>query len=212
MSEPTITCKVIDKTGTRDYTFKTGVIKIGRLSSSTLYVHDAARMHAVIESQDDGVYIVDLGSINGTYVNNAPVTKAQLHDGDAIQIGETRIVIGIKHAEAAAPEPGWKAHVRLNGNTNVLWFTATHRAELRALAKRLDGDAGIAIGALVTAYETVLSEFERMSDARRFAAAAEVLPALIAKSSYDPKDADAMRPLIVVANELADALVKDESR
>jgi pSer/pThr/pTyr-binding forkhead associated (FHA) protein len=48
--------------------------------------------HAQITPADDGVWIEDLGSTNGTYANGAQVTSARLvHAGDVIRIGETEL-------------------------------------------------------------------------------------------------------------------------
>jgi pSer/pThr/pTyr-binding forkhead associated (FHA) protein len=37
--------------------------------------------------------VVDLGSLNGTYVNRTPVETADLADSDEVQIGKFRMVI-----------------------------------------------------------------------------------------------------------------------
>lgn len=49
-----------------------------------------SREHSKIFKQGDDYCIVDLNSRNGTQVNDAPVTKRTLHDGDEVTIGETR--------------------------------------------------------------------------------------------------------------------------
>ncbi|OYT69940.1 MAG: hypothetical protein CFK52_12490 [Chloracidobacterium sp. CP2_5A] len=69
---------------------------IGRATSSDIIVSDerASRSHARIEALPDGSYqLVDLGSRNGTLLNDALVAKAaRLKDGDAIVIGSHRLV------------------------------------------------------------------------------------------------------------------------
>ena len=48
--------------------------------------------HARIESQRDGVWVLDLGSTNGTFVNGERVEgRRQLHRGDLVQIGDTEL-------------------------------------------------------------------------------------------------------------------------
>jgi pSer/pThr/pTyr-binding forkhead associated (FHA) protein len=48
--------------------------------------------HARIEPRTDGVWIDDLGSTNGTFVNGARVTSARaLRSGDVVRIGETEL-------------------------------------------------------------------------------------------------------------------------
>lgn len=46
--------------------------------------------HAVLEPRPDGVWVEDLGSTNGTFVNGARVTTARLlQPGDVVRIGQT---------------------------------------------------------------------------------------------------------------------------
>ena len=46
--------------------------------------------HAVLEPRPDGVWVEDVGSTNGTFVNGARVTTARLlRVGDVIRIGQT---------------------------------------------------------------------------------------------------------------------------
>jgi hypothetical protein len=50
----------------------------------------ASARHARIEARRDGVWVEDLGSTNGTYVNGAKVAGAQrLGSGDVLRVGET---------------------------------------------------------------------------------------------------------------------------
>ena len=73
------------------------VIKVGKLSSSGIRLEDdeVSRMHAVIEvNSPDDIYIVDLGSRFGTFLNGVRVNKANLKVGDEIVLGSrARIVI-----------------------------------------------------------------------------------------------------------------------
>jgi predicted component of type VI protein secretion system len=50
----------------------------------------ASSSHARISREGHVVLIEDLGSTNGTYLNEAPLTGPQpLHDGDRIRIGDS---------------------------------------------------------------------------------------------------------------------------
>lgn len=64
---------------------------IGRLTGSEIEVDDpgASRRHAEIRRHGDEYVVVDLGSTNGTLVNDNPVSEATLEDGDRITIGRT---------------------------------------------------------------------------------------------------------------------------
>lgn len=46
-----------------------------------------SRRHAKIERCDDGIYVKDIGSKNGTFLNGKPVSEARLQDGDRISLG-----------------------------------------------------------------------------------------------------------------------------
>jgi phosphoserine phosphatase RsbU/P len=69
-------------------------ITIGRSARNDLCVEDpfASRLHAEVRKKGDSYWISDLGSANGTLLNDARLTApALLRDGDVIRIGETAI-------------------------------------------------------------------------------------------------------------------------
>ena len=50
----------------------------------------ASGRHAVIEPRPDGTWVEDLGSTNGTFVNDEPVAAPRrLISGDVVRVGET---------------------------------------------------------------------------------------------------------------------------
>jgi pSer/pThr/pTyr-binding forkhead associated (FHA) protein len=51
-----------------------------------------SRRHAEFRCERGEFRVVDVGSLNGTYVNREPVHWAVLTDGDEIQIGKIRLV------------------------------------------------------------------------------------------------------------------------
>ena len=54
----------------------------------------ASARHARIEPRQDGVWVNDLGSTNGTYVNGARLKDARLlRPGDVVRIGETELEV-----------------------------------------------------------------------------------------------------------------------
>lgn len=72
------------------------IIKIGRLSSAHLCLDDekVSRIHSVIEVSADGsLSIIDMGSVEGTFVNGKRVNKGSLSFGDQIRLGNTTIKI-----------------------------------------------------------------------------------------------------------------------
>ncbi|MFN0059675.1 MAG: sigma 54-interacting transcriptional regulator [Planctomycetota bacterium] len=56
-----------------------------------LWDEAASRRHALIELIDEAVVITDLGSSNGTFVNEAQIDKRALRSGDRVRIGETHM-------------------------------------------------------------------------------------------------------------------------
>ncbi|XXF80467.1 adventurous gliding motility protein GltG [Myxococcaceae bacterium GXIMD 01537] len=74
--------------------FERDIIKIGRLSSAHLCLDDekVSRIHSVIEVSADGsLSIIDMGSVEGTYVNGKRVNKGRVAFGDEIRVGGTTI-------------------------------------------------------------------------------------------------------------------------
>ncbi len=65
------------------------VVVIGRSSDlDMVLVEDmVSRKHACITMQADGIWIEDLGSTNGTFVNGEKVKRASLKEGDRVLIG-----------------------------------------------------------------------------------------------------------------------------
>jgi hypothetical protein len=63
---------------------------IGRATDSQIFLDDVtvSRKHAAIEVGDGVFTLIDLGSLNGTYLNNQSVAKSALKTGDEIQIGK----------------------------------------------------------------------------------------------------------------------------
>jgi two-component system, cell cycle response regulator len=62
---------------------------IGRGNDSDLRIPESSvsRSHARIDLQEDGYYVTDLGSTNGTYVNDALTPRTKLEDGDYVRVG-----------------------------------------------------------------------------------------------------------------------------
>ena len=72
-----------------------GRLVIGRGSECDLILDEPemSRRHAVIENSDDGIFLRDLGSANGTYVNGVQVRDAVLHPDDQIAFDQNRFLL-----------------------------------------------------------------------------------------------------------------------
>lgn len=71
-----------------------GETTIGRHQESAIFLDDVtvSRNHAVILHKQDGYYVQDQGSLNGTYVNRVRVETQKLSDGDQLQIGKYKLI------------------------------------------------------------------------------------------------------------------------
>ncbi len=72
-----------------------GRLVIGRGSECDLILDEAemSRRHAVIENAGDGIFLRDLGSANGTFVNGVQVRDAVLHPDDQIAFDRNRFLL-----------------------------------------------------------------------------------------------------------------------
>ncbi|MBX7245549.1 MAG: EAL domain-containing protein [Candidatus Sumerlaeaceae bacterium] len=80
--------------------------QIGRSDDLSLRVdfHDVSKVHAQIEFQDGGVFVRDLASKNGTYVNGNRVTgTAPLVEGALLRLGKREFRIGLQRSHGVAP-------------------------------------------------------------------------------------------------------------
>lgn len=68
-------------------------VTMGRTIDADLVFHDEqiSRRHAAIsrDPQTEKYYLTDLGSTNGTYLNDKPIDREELRDGDKIFVGGT---------------------------------------------------------------------------------------------------------------------------
>jgi pSer/pThr/pTyr-binding forkhead associated (FHA) protein len=67
---------------------------IGRHPESDIFLDDitVSRRHAEILRGADFFEVCDVGSLNGTYVNQVLVERAPLGDGDEVQVGKFKLV------------------------------------------------------------------------------------------------------------------------
>lgn len=66
------------------------IISVGRHPDSEIFLDDVtvSRSHAQFRWLDDEYWIVDMGSLNGTYVNSVRIMSLPLNDGDQIELGK----------------------------------------------------------------------------------------------------------------------------
>ena len=75
------------------YTIDSNALTVGRGGDNDLTISGdeyASSRHARFEPRRDGVYVEDIGSTNGTFVNGIRLTRdRRLAPGDVVRIGET---------------------------------------------------------------------------------------------------------------------------
>ena len=73
----------------------TSGVTIGRGADCAVHIDDnsVSRKHARVEPTSAGFVASDLGSTNGTFVNDRRVTVHRLYPGDVIKIGSTLMLV-----------------------------------------------------------------------------------------------------------------------
>ncbi|HSO38797.1 MAG TPA: sigma 54-interacting transcriptional regulator [Labilithrix sp.] len=96
-----------------------------------------SRVHAEIAPRDDGLWVRDLGSRNGTFVAGVKVHDARVPPGAAIRFGTTEVVVTYDPPgppEGLAPETSFRG---LQGASNAM------RAAFGLVAELARGDAAV---------------------------------------------------------------------
>lgn len=78
-----------------EYSLDSTAVTVGRSEQNTVPIDGdefASARHARIEPRRDGVWVSDLGSTNGTYVNGVRIDRPRkLVTGDVVRAGETEL-------------------------------------------------------------------------------------------------------------------------
>lgn len=75
-------------------TLEAGTTTAGRHPDSDIFLDDitVSRRHVELVWNGSGFDVVDVGSLNGTYVNRERIDRAPLSNGDELQIGKYKLV------------------------------------------------------------------------------------------------------------------------
>jgi pSer/pThr/pTyr-binding forkhead associated (FHA) protein len=78
------------------------VTTIGRHPDSDIFLDDVtvSRRHAEVRQEEAIFTVVDVGSLNGTYLNRERIDQAKLRSGDELQVGKFRLVFLHEHGVA----------------------------------------------------------------------------------------------------------------
>ena len=90
----------------------TGPMTIGRSAECDIAipVEEISRRHALVKPNASGLQVEDLGSSNGTFINNKRVQAGQLNPGDELRLDQVRLILvapgmEIQHMQQKAPAP-----------------------------------------------------------------------------------------------------------
>jgi pSer/pThr/pTyr-binding forkhead associated (FHA) protein len=93
----------------RVFELRPGIMGVGRAVDNDLVFEDPSlsRKHARVMREGDRLEVEDLGSSNGTYINNRKITRAPLGPGDVLRFGDLSFrVEGGAPGSTRSVEPG----------------------------------------------------------------------------------------------------------
>lgn len=79
-------------------------VVIGRETAATLCIADASvsRRHSQIDKEENKFVILDLESLNGTFINDVPVKRRTLQHGDRLRIGDSQFLFLMHDGDVAS--------------------------------------------------------------------------------------------------------------
>lgn len=120
-------------------------VTIGRSASSTVQIVDkrVSRHHAVLRHNRDSYVVEDLGSKNGTFLNDEPlVGRVKLNHGDRVQIGDTVLTFEL---DSDAPEAAMGSETTRSGT--VRFIAEEIGMPVRREEKRIEITSGVGMSA-----------------------------------------------------------------
>jgi adenylate cyclase len=133
--------------GTRHQSFELAAAQlcVGAASGNDVVIADdleVSKKHARIERDGERTFVQDLGSRNGTFVNEARVERSELRSGDRLRIGQTVVLYvaedspsslgsakaAAKHAETSASGRRREGPPRRDRLTNLLILQEINKA------------------------------------------------------------------------------------
>ncbi len=123
----------VDNQASRVYRI-TDKIMIGRDASNDIQVIDVkvSRRHSCVEKRKGYHILKDLGSRNGTFLNDVQIKESELNPGDRIRVGDTEIVFAEEPLLDAQEEIGLE---NLDEDSSSQMKILDHTFEISGLAK-----------------------------------------------------------------------------
>jgi serine/threonine protein kinase len=119
-------------------------LSIGRGQDTFTKLQDprVSRLHCKLEASGGTAILTDGGGGSGTLVNNAKISRVELHPGDMIQIGDTTLRFDVKSIDATTLAPtalAGKAIAPAGDLSDLIGKTLHHYQIVRELAKGASG-------------------------------------------------------------------------
>lgn len=118
-----------DKDERKEFSLERGKTIIGRKEDCDLRIPlaEISRKHAMIILEEKAVSIRDMGSANGTYVNNERVNEQELEAGDHIVIGPVVFTVKID----GQPEDVRPVHTQVKPRTKMREMAAVQKTSAK---------------------------------------------------------------------------------
>jgi pSer/pThr/pTyr-binding forkhead associated (FHA) protein len=115
-------------------------IVVGRSPEANVHIDDPwiSNMHALIEKRGGELWVVDLGSRNGTFVDEQRVAEARVAPGMALAFGRTRFELQIRTATSVPDSDPVVAPIQ----RTPVGVTVPHQARLRPYHRAADQPEG----------------------------------------------------------------------
>ncbi len=93
--------------GTKEIEVSRTPFTIGRKADNDLCLEDGAVSghHARIAQIQEVLFLEDLNSTNGTFINERKIDRRQLQDADSVRIGDHRLIFRDNHLSPLEPAP-----------------------------------------------------------------------------------------------------------
>lgn len=113
----------------RSFTFHQKEVVIGRDPDADIFLDNAgvSRNHARFELTPGGYVLEDLGSANGTYLNDELITKKRVDDDDIVRVGKFALWLNLGEDQRAKAAADRKLSPSVNEGTVVLSNTQLDR-------------------------------------------------------------------------------------